>query len=61
MSLAADPVTLRLILLPGLSAESAGPLTTGCSLLQNWLFGPAWTVFYTSMGVASWFVLQQSE
>jgi benzodiazapine receptor len=25
----------------------------------NWLFGPAWSVFYTSMGVASWFVLQQ--
>jgi hypothetical protein len=28
---------------------------------QNWLFGPAWSVFYTSMGVASWFVLKQSE
>eukprot|EP00882_Tetradesmus_deserticola_P000869 GHRQ01000943.1.p1 GENE.GHRQ01000943.1~~GHRQ01000943.1.p1 ORF type:complete len:278 (+),score=106.02 GHRQ01000943.1:126-836(+) len=25
----------------------------------NWLFGPAWSVFYTSMGVASWFVLKQ--
>jgi hypothetical protein len=24
--------------------------------IQNWLFGPAWSVFYTSMGVASWFV-----
>lgn len=24
--------------------------------MQNWLFGPAWSVFYTSMGVASWFV-----
>jgi tryptophan-rich sensory protein len=29
--------------------------------VQNWLFGPAWSVFYTSMGVASWFVLKQSE
>eukprot|EP00878_Enallax_costatus_P001014 GHUV01001148.1.p1 GENE.GHUV01001148.1~~GHUV01001148.1.p1 ORF type:complete len:240 (+),score=101.06 GHUV01001148.1:96-815(+) len=25
----------------------------------NWLFGPAWSLLYTSMGVASWFVLQQ--
>jgi hypothetical protein len=36
---------------------------TGCAppcalptCIQNWLFGPAWSVFYTSMGVASWFV-----
>jgi tryptophan-rich sensory protein len=28
---------------------------------QNWLFGPAWSVLYTSMGVASWFVLKSSE
>uniref|UniRef100_A0A383VG70 TspO/MBR-related protein n=1 Tax=Tetradesmus obliquus TaxID=3088 RepID=A0A383VG70_TETOB len=27
----------------------------------NWLFGPAWSVFYTSMGVASWFVLKQKD
>lgn len=27
----------------------------------NWLFGPAWSVLYTSMGVASWFVLKSSK
>lgn len=27
-------------------------------LQQNWLFAPAWSVLYTSMGVASWFVLK---
>lgn len=25
----------------------------------NWLFGPAWSFFYTSMGVASWVVVRQ--
>jgi len=27
----------------------------------NWLFGPAWSVLYTSMGVASWFVLKSGK
>ena len=25
----------------------------------NWLFGPAWTVLYASMGVASWLVYKE--
>jgi hypothetical protein len=29
--------------------------------MQNWLFGPAWSVFYTSMGVASWFVARSDK
>lgn len=48
----------------GSRAETGTPvdadrLRPTCALptcLQNWLFGPAWSVFYTSMGVASWFV-----
>eukprot|EP00775_Hariotina_reticulata_P007765 gene7765-7964_t len=27
----------------------------------NWVFGPAWSVFYTSMGVASWVVIRSGK
>ncbi|KAF8054879.1 Tspo [Scenedesmus sp. PABB004] len=27
----------------------------------NWIFAPAWSVFYTSMGLASWFVIRQKD
>lgn len=27
----------------------------------NWLFGPAWATLYSSMGVASWFVLRSNK
>lgn len=27
----------------------------------NWLFGPAWSVFYTTMGIASWLVWRSGE
>lgn len=33
----------------------------GCVCVQNWVFGPAWTVFYTSMGVASWMVWKNGK